>query len=302
MKIKNFVFAACFITLIINQSDAQMHEKWKDNIRNFVSKYNTVTGVAVYGNSGKDTLQINGKVAFPMQSVFKFHIALAVLAEIDKGKFTLDQKVAIAKEQLMKDTWSPIRDKYPDGTSLSIAELINYTVSASDNNGCDILLGLIGGPSVVDNYIKAIGFKNTFVKFSEAEMHASHDAQFSNTTTPDDATRLLLDFYTGKVAMSERNHQFMMKALKETTTGPGRLKALLPEGTVVAHKTGTGGTNETTGITSAVNDIGIVFLPDGKYYIISVLVSRSKEPFETNEKMIAEISKIAWDHFTGTGK
>lgn len=293
----------CTIILIANYvSFGQSRPDWKTDIKDLIAKHKCVIGISISDNSCRDTLQINGNVAFPMQSVFKFHIALAVLSEIDKGKFKLEQKVEIAKEQLMKDTWSPIRDKYPDGTSLSIAELLNYTVSQSDNNGCDILLKLIGGTTVVNDYLKSAGFKNTFVKVTEAEMHASWDAQFNNTTTPDEATRLLLDFYTGKIKISEKNYQFLMQALKETTTGPRRIKSLLPEGTVVAHKTGTGGTHETTGITSAVNDIGIVFLPNGNYFVISVLVAESKEAFEVNEKIIAEISKIAWDHFAGATK
>lgn len=39
--------------------------------------------------------------------------------------------------------------------------------------------------------------------------------------------------------------------MKETKTGANRLKGQLPQGTVVAHKTGTSGTNKTTGVTAA---------------------------------------------------
>ena len=85
--------------------------------------------------------------------------------------------------------------------------------------------------------------------------------------------------------------------MRENETGKNRLKGQLPEGTVVAHKTGSSGTNKTTGITAAVNDIGIVFLPNGEHFFISVFVSNSKEDFDTNEKIIADISKAAWDYF-----
>ncbi len=46
-----------------------------------------------------------------MQSVFKFHIALAVLDLVDQGKLSLDQKVFIKKSELLPNTWSPIRKK-----------------------------------------------------------------------------------------------------------------------------------------------------------------------------------------------
>ena len=89
--------------------------------------------------------------------------------------------------------------------------------------------------------------------------------------------------------------------MKETSTGTNRIKGQLPENTVVAHKTGTSGTNK-EGLTAAVNDIGIVFLPDGQHFYISVFVTNSTENADTNEKIIADISKAAWDYFTGTTK
>ena len=85
--------------------------------------------------------------------------------------------------------------------------------------------------------------------------------------------------------------------MRETETGEGRLKGQLPKRTIVAHKTGSSGANK-EGLTAAVNDIGIVFLPIGKYYFISVFVTNSKENAETIEKIIADISKATWDYFT----
>ena len=84
--------------------------------------------------------------------------------------------------------------------------------------------------------------------------------------------------------------------MKQTTTGMDRIKGLLPAKTVVAHKTGSSGTNK-EGLTAAVNDMGIVFLPNGKHFFISVFVSDSREDAKTNEKTIAEIAKAAWDYF-----
>jgi beta-lactamase class A len=79
------------------------------------------------------------------------------------------------------------------------------------------------------------------------------------------------------------------------------LKGQLPKGTIIAHKTGTSGSNK-DGLTAAVNDIGIVFLPGGRHFFISVFVTDSKEDAATNEKIIADISKAAWDYFTGKKK
>jgi beta-lactamase class A/beta-lactamase class A VEB len=71
----------------------------------------------------------------------------------------------------------------------------------------------------------------------------------------------------------------------------------VPKGTVVAHKTGWSGTNK-DGVTAAVNDIGIIFLPNGQHFAISVFVTNSKEDIATNERIIADIAKVAWDYFS----
>jgi beta-lactamase class A len=86
-----------------------------------------------------------------------------------------------------------------------------------------------------------------------------------------------------------------------TSTGKGRIRGQLPEGTPVAHKTGTSDTNK-QGITAAINDIGIVTLPDGRHFAIGIFVSNSKENEATNEKIIADITKLAWDYFVNKPK
>ena len=121
---------------------------------------------------------------FPMQSVFKFHIALAVLSQVDKGRLSLDQKIKIEKKDLLPGLHSPLREKYPNGATLPLAEIIRYTVSNSDNVGCDALLRLLGGPQAVEKYFLRNGFKDISIKINEEVMQNNWDLQFQNWTTP----------------------------------------------------------------------------------------------------------------------
>jgi beta-lactamase class A len=128
------------------------------------------------------------------------------------------------------------------------------------------------------------------------------DLQFQNWTTPKASNKVLASFYYNKEnLLSKKSYDFIWKAMKEAGTGQGRLKGQLPKGTMVAHKTGSSGANK-DGLTAAVNDIGIVFLPNGKHYFISVFVTNSREDADTNEKFIADISKATWDYFTSQKK
>ena len=239
----------------------------------------------------------NGEKKLPMLSVFKFHIALAVLNKVDQGKLKLDQPIFIKKADLLENTWSPIREKYPDGNiEMPLSELIKYTVAKSDNNGCDLLLRLIGGTETVQKFINNKGIKNFTIKADEAQMHKGYEFMYWNTTTTNDSNLLLMNFFDGKV-LSKNSTSFLMKTMIETTTGTTKIVAQLPKGTPVAHKTGSSGKDE-KGLTIAENDIGIITLPNGKHYAISVFVSDSMETEETNTKMIADISKRVFDYFS----
>jgi beta-lactamase class A len=159
------------------------------------------------------------------------------------------------------------------------------------------LLRLIGGPKVVNDYLVKQGLKDISIQANEAEMHSAWDVQYRNWTTPKSATNLLKMFYDKKL-LSQKSTELLWTMMVETPTGKKRIKGQLPEGTVVAHKTGTSDTNQ-QGITAAVNDIGIVTLPGGKHYAISVFVSNSAENMEMNEKIISDIGRIVWEHYTG---
>ena len=269
----------------------------KKEILKITKDKNATVAVSVLDFETNKSFDINGDQALPMLSVFKFHIALAVLAQVDAGKFSLDQNVFIKKADLLENTWSPIRKKYPAGNiEMSLSELLKYTVAQSDNNGCDILLRMLGGTENVQKYFDDLQVKDFTIKADEAKMHEGYGFMYWNTTTTNSANRLLKNFFEGKI-VSKKSTDFLLKTLYETTTGTTKIVAQLPVGTPVAHKTGSSGKDK-TGLTVAENDIGIVTLPNGKHYAISVFVSDSMESEETNTRMIADISKLVFDYFS----
>jgi len=205
--------------------------------------------------------------------------------------------VHIKKRDLEKGAYSALRDKYPKGdVDLSISELLNYMVSLSDNSACDILLKLIGGPQHVQAYLLQLGIRGIAVRASEADMASAWELQFANWAKPYEMTLLLDQFYSGKV-LTKSSTGFLYKLMTETTTGPNRIKGLLPAGTVVAHKTGTSGT-DANGVTPATNDVGIITLPNGKHIAIAVFVCNSTNDEATREGVIANIAKAAYDFYS----
>lgn len=288
-----FLATLCYLNL-----NAQVNSL-KTKIENIIKDKNATVGVSIIANNLQDTININENLHYPMQSVFKLPIALAVLLEVEKGRLKLNQKIKVTSKDLLPNTWSPIRDKFPNGTTMTLEEIIEYTVSQSDNNGCDILLRLIGGPTVVEDFLLQNQLSDISIKVNEETMHKEWNVQFQNWATPLSLNRLLIKFHASgnESILSEKYYQFLWKTMAETSTGANRLKGQLPKNTIVAHKTGSSGTNDKN-VTAATNDIGIIILPDGSPIFISVLITNSLENEKTNEKLISDIAKITWDYYS----
>lgn len=237
----------------------------------------------------------NSKERFPMQSVYKLPIGMAVLSQVDAGKVKLNQKIRIGKSDILKTSRILPVEKYPDGTEQTIEELLRLMVSESDNTASDALLKLIGGPDSVMQFLNKNGISGIEIANYEKEFAADWKVQYNNWATPEAAVELLRSLHEGR-GLSAQSSSLLLKFMTDSPTGPRRLKGLLPKDAVVAHKTGTSGTKD--GLTAATNDIGIVTLPNGRHLAIAVFVSDSRADEEKREETIAKIARAAWDHWS----
>ena len=294
--ISNKIVFIIVILLLSTSFSFARTKSLKAEIEEIISSSKGTVGAAMMDLESRKSFVFNKNVEFPMQSVYKFPLAMAVLDQVDRGKLSLDQKIFVAKKDLPPNTWSPLREKYIDGNvELPLSEILTYTVSQSDNNGGDILFRLLGGTANVQKYIRSLGVKDIQIAATEQEMRAAWNVQFANWCKPQAMLKLLEIMYQGK-NLSKSSSDFLRKIMTETTSGANRIKGNLPTGTSVAHKTGTSGTNE-KGVTAAVNDAGIVTLPNGKKFAVVVFVSNTTDDIKIAESIIAKISKAAWDYY-----
>ena len=292
----HFSFAVVLLTITGASVFAQKPaDDFRRKIEKIIPEAKGTVGVAIMGLEDRETFLFNEGLRYPMQSVYKFPLAMAVLDQVDKGKLSLNQKIRVTPKDLLPDTWSPIREKYPKGNiDLKLSEVLSYTVSQSDNNGCDILFRLLGGPKKVDAYVQSLGVKSIVIAATEEEMHKEWNVQFTNWCKPRAMLRLLDILYKGK-SLTKTSNDFLLKILTETTSGPNKIKGLLPKNAQVAHKTGLSDTKD--GILAATNDAGIMTLPNGEHVAIVVFVSNTPVDEKTRDGVIAQISKAAWDYF-----
>jgi beta-lactamase class A len=272
-------------------------EQLQDRIKQKINAFGGNVGVGVQGLDFKSGFVINDNHEYPMMSVFKFPLAFAILDKVDKGELKLNQKFHIPQAALDTNTWSPMIKDFPkQDLDMTLADLLTYTVSKSDNNACDFLYTHVaGGPSVVNQYIHRAGVKNMAIVYTEGEMEKDWALKYENWCKPTAALQLLQLLHNQKL-LSKSSNDFLIQIMRELPDWGKRITLHLPQTTELIHKTGYSGINS-QGMISALNDIGIVTLPNGKHLAIAVFVSDFKEPQQRGNDIIAAIAKEIWDYY-----
>jgi beta-lactamase class A len=278
----------------LSKPDPARFENLQESVTQIASLAKGHVGVsAMLLETGETVAALNPRDRFPMQSVYKLPISMAVTKQVDAGKLKLEQKVSLTKSDYVRaGQHSPIRDRNPKGADVTVNELIRLALAESDGTASDVLMKLAGGPQAVQAYLNDLSVKNLIVLNTEKEIGQDWQVQYRNFSTPDAAVALLRALHE-KRGLSDSSQALLVKYLVESTPGANRLKGLLPAGAIVGHKTGTSGTQK--GITAATNDIGIITLPNGKHLAIAVFVSDSPADEATREGVIAKIAKLVYD-------
>ena len=251
-------------------------------------------GVCVQEAADPRPQALNGDERFPMQSVYKLPIAMAVLDLVDRHVLTLAQKVPLrASDVAGVHFHSPLRERYPQGgVELTVRDLIRAAIVDSDGVASDLLYALAGGGRPVTAYVRGLGVSGLAVVTTEHEMAADELVQYRNYATPCAAVSLLRALDAGR-GLSAGSRDLLLQDLTESGPGANRIKGQLPPGTPVAHKPGTDFTRN--GLTRATNDIGIVTLPDGRHLTIAVFVRDSTAGEQARERAIAAAARAAYD-------
>lgn len=220
---------------------------------------------------------------YEMNSVMKFPQAIYVAHYLDSCGINLDQRVTVKKQDLEQNTWSPMLKMIDEEREFSYGELLALSLQQSDNNACDLLFKLCGSPKDVQNYLQNLGFKDIRLKWTEKQMHSKPQRSRDNWCTPSDMAELLNWFYCER--QSSPVLKYIWDLMLNCETGNNRIKAALPPGAQLVHKTGTGFSKGKT--LRGINDVGIVIMPNGDYYPIAIFIKRTKR-----EEEVAEIARL----------
>lgn len=230
----------------------------------------------------------------PMQSVFKFPLALTALHLVERGTLSLDQKIRFREsDRILPQAYSPLQEQHPGGeVDVPLRELLSLAVSLSDNVAADVVLRTAGGPAAVEAYLRSIGIVGFHLQDNEAVLHREVAAQYRNWMEPAAAVQMLQRL-NGDSPLTREHTELLLGWMRDSPRAPNRIKGRLPAGTVVMHKPGTSDTDN--GLAHATNDVGLITLPDGRRLAIAVFVTDSTADEAMRDSVIARIARAAYD-------
>lgn len=277
-------------------SKAEKIHSLKEKLYTIIDTSPGTVGVAFISDT--DTVTINNSVHYPMMSVFKLHQALAVAKLMDTQGASIDSLIHVSSDELDPDTWSPMlkiyRDPYFD---ISIRELIEYSLTVSDNNASNLLFKRIVSPSSTDSLIRSTTDDPSFrIMYSEDEMKKKPSLAYQNYSTPLSAASLIRQVFDSNFS-NIAAIDTIRKDLATVSTGMDRLGAIIPHHPELffAHKTGSGYRND-AGELAAHNDVGYFQLPDGRAYALAVFIRDFSGTEAEASEIIAGISQEVYDY------
>lgn len=264
--------------------------KLKKEIEGIVAGKDLKLGFAFYDFSSGKTISINGNDRFPMQSVFKFPIGVALLDCVERGEFSLNDTLSMVQADFSPDLWSPIRERWPHGVRLPLLDIMTYMIAHSDNSATDFLIHKIGGVERIELIINGLGANKINIRNTEQQIQSAWWVQFDNWTTPKAMIHLLDLMNQGKL-LNKDNTAVLWGIMASASTGS--VNRLVPETVTFARKTGSSGAND-KGIIAAQNDVGIIEFEDGRRVAYAIFLTDSSIGVDAGYEVIAQIGKAMW--------
>jgi len=244
---------------------------------------------ALYSLFAKNTktgevFAVNEQKQLPAASVIKMCVLLEVFNQAFQGRFSLDDIREVGKDTggargsgILKFFRLPVH--------LSIYNLTTLMIIISDNTASNACIDTVGFDAV-NRTLQEVGCRGTVLRryFIGA---AVDDRSEDNLMTTCDYGMLLENLYHRRL-ISPQVSDGMLEIMKRQTLN-SRIPLHLPEGTVIAHKTGTQ--------PMTTHDSGIVYGPDGNDYVISIGVT-GVPARPRGSDWVAGVSKLLWDYFT----
>ena len=236
----------------------------EQQLNSMVAGKSADVGIAALDLNSGETVSIKGNTPFPMASTVKVAVAALYLAQVDNGRRSLDDVI----------------------NGQSARSLMKRMLVHSDNQATDILLADLGGPHAVHDWLRDNGVTGLSVDRNISDLlHSRRDLwDRRDSSTPVAMVDLLRRIYKAEL-IKPASRNYLLDLMAQCETGRNRMKALLPSGTPVEHKTGT--------LDGLADDVGFITMPDGHRVAVAIFTRGGTD----RPRTIAETARVIYDGF-----
>ena len=276
-----------------SQHDSIFRDPFQAQVAQLADSQQGRIGVAAYDLTTGRSVAVLGDQPFPFASTIKVAIAATFLEQVDAGRFRLSNPYPLmvpVPSRKFDGPAAPVRA----GDYYAAQDLINMSLTRSNNQATDALLAAVGGPAAVNDWLRRTGNSGIHIDRDIATLVRDDGAVNPATTidTRDSATpmamvRMLTGLYQGRW-LSSQSRNFLLDTMSRCETGKNRIRALMPEGLVIAHKTGT--------LSNTASDIGIISMPDGRAIALAIYVTGQGSKAGRDWR-IAEIARTIYEGY-----
>ncbi len=279
------LFAA--FTLVATFSCSSNNTDIGQELITLLNKENGTFAVAFKDLQTGDQILINEKEVFHAASTMKTPVMAEVFRQVEAEKFSLDDSVTVKNEfRSIVDASMFSLDSAVDseramykeiGHKRTIGSLVYDMIIMSSNLATNMVIEMVGAKNVTAT-MRSIG-ANDIQVLRGVEDDKAFQRGLNNTTTALDQMILFEKIAKGEMVSGNASRKMIGILLDQKFNEI--IPAKLPKEVRVAHKTGN--------ITGVRHDCGIVFLPDGRKYVI-VLLSKGLEDEQRGVELMAEVS------------
>jgi beta-lactamase class A len=252
--------------------------------------------IAVKHVTTGESYTLNADEVMPTASLIKLAVMAEAYQQAEDGQIKLSDTLTLRKEDKVPGS-GILTDHFSDGATFPLRDAIRLMIVFSDNTATNLVLDKIGIAST-GKRMKEWGFPNTTInakvfKGSTTSIDPDRTKKFGlGSTTANEMIGLLEKIQSGKLVSGEACKE-MLDHLKKCDD-KDKFTRFLPDGTVVAHKTGS--------VNDARTDAGILYTSSGPV-LVCVLICDNEDqrwkPDNAGNVLCAKVAEAVYGHFQG---
>lgn len=253
----------------------------KRQLEDIIDGFDSRIGIYVKDLSTGEEWGIDADGVYRPASTIKTCILWELYYQASKGDISLDEKIVVKEEEIVKG--SGILKELEGGKELTLRELATLMMVISDNTATNVLMDRLGTDSI-NASMEAMGLTNTYLG-RKMMLRNQRGIASPNTTSPRDMGIILEKMVNTEEIFGDLKEE-MLGILKRQQKN-GNIPAMLPRGTVFAHKGG--------GLPTVSHDVGILMLEEK-----NIIIASMNQDFENRyeaQLMHNKIGRLIYDYF-----